>query len=146
MSYDIQVSGLQAGQTYRFRVSAVNEAGRGRPSLPTEPVVAETQPGQPSSLHIFRHCDKNIVFITRKSSHALMCVCESYFIFNMLRLCVFLKYLYEYISAFWWSPEQECIIKDCRCFSSTVFSVQSKTGPTVINSFCILISLFVNFI
>ncbi|KAM9353647.1 myomesin-3 [Symphorus nematophorus] len=40
-----KVSGLQAGQTYRFRVSAVNEAGVGCASLPTEPVTAETQPG-----------------------------------------------------------------------------------------------------
>ncbi|XP_028436038.1 myomesin-3 [Perca flavescens] len=39
------VSGLQAGQTYRLRVSAVNEAGVGRASLPTEPVTAQTRPG-----------------------------------------------------------------------------------------------------
>lgn len=47
----MQVSGLQAGQTYRFRVSAVNEAGRGHTSLPTEPIRAETRPGQPPPLH-----------------------------------------------------------------------------------------------
>uniref|UniRef100_A0A3Q1GUW9 Myomesin 3 n=1 Tax=Acanthochromis polyacanthus TaxID=80966 RepID=A0A3Q1GUW9_9TELE len=40
-----KVSDLQAGQTYRFRVSAINEAGVGCASLPTEPVTAETQPG-----------------------------------------------------------------------------------------------------
>ena len=41
----LQVSGLQAGQTYRFRVSAVNEGGVGRASLPSEPVTVWTQPG-----------------------------------------------------------------------------------------------------
>ncbi|XP_031709040.1 myomesin-3 [Anarrhichthys ocellatus] len=40
-----KVSGLQAGQTYRLRVSAVNEAGVGCASLPTEPVTAESRPG-----------------------------------------------------------------------------------------------------
>lgn len=40
-----KVSGLRAGQTYRFRVSAVNEAGVGWASLPSEPVTAQTQPG-----------------------------------------------------------------------------------------------------
>ncbi|XP_070767678.1 myomesin-3 [Enoplosus armatus] len=40
-----KVSGLQAGQTYRLRVSAVNEAGVGCASLPTEPVTAQTRPG-----------------------------------------------------------------------------------------------------
>nr|XP_046254368.1 myomesin-3 [Scatophagus argus]XP_046254370.1 myomesin-3 [Scatophagus argus] len=40
-----KVSGLQAGQTYRLRVSAVSEAGVGCASLPTEPVTAQTQPG-----------------------------------------------------------------------------------------------------
>ncbi|XP_074539735.1 myomesin-3 [Halichoeres trimaculatus] len=40
-----KVSGLQAGQTYRLRVSAVNEAGVSCASLPTEPVIAQTRPG-----------------------------------------------------------------------------------------------------
>ncbi|KAI3361242.1 hypothetical protein L3Q82_013438, partial [Scortum barcoo] len=40
-----KVSGLQTGQTYRLRVSAVNEAGVGSASLPTEPVTAQTRPG-----------------------------------------------------------------------------------------------------
>uniref|UniRef100_A0A672ZSV8 Myomesin 3 n=1 Tax=Sphaeramia orbicularis TaxID=375764 RepID=A0A672ZSV8_9TELE len=39
---DSSVSGLQEGQTYRFRVSAVNEAGTGWASLPSEPVIAQT--------------------------------------------------------------------------------------------------------
>ncbi|XP_036414255.1 myomesin-3 [Colossoma macropomum] len=41
----LKISRLQAGQTYRLRVSAVNKAGVGRPSLPTEPVTAQTRPG-----------------------------------------------------------------------------------------------------
>ncbi|XP_076593460.1 myomesin-3 [Chaetodon auriga] len=40
-----KVSGLQAGQTYRLRVSAVNEAGVGCASLASEPVTAQTRPG-----------------------------------------------------------------------------------------------------
>ncbi|XP_034554592.1 myomesin-3 [Notolabrus celidotus] len=40
-----KVSGLQAGQTYRLRVSAVNEAGVSCASLPTEPITAQTRPG-----------------------------------------------------------------------------------------------------
>uniref|UniRef100_A0AAX7TIW4 Myomesin 3 n=1 Tax=Astatotilapia calliptera TaxID=8154 RepID=A0AAX7TIW4_ASTCA len=40
-----KVSGLQVGETYRFRVSAINEAGVGHASLPSEPVIAQTQPG-----------------------------------------------------------------------------------------------------
>lgn len=34
------------GETYRFRVSAINEAGVGHASLPSEPVIAQTQPGK----------------------------------------------------------------------------------------------------
>ncbi|XP_030637314.1 myomesin-3 [Chanos chanos] len=41
----LKVSGLLAGQTYRLRVSAVNEAGKGMASLPTEPVLTQTKPG-----------------------------------------------------------------------------------------------------
>ncbi|CAL8249016.1 unnamed protein product [Lota lota] len=40
-----KASGLQTGQTYRFRVSAVNQAGVGGASLPTEPITALTPPG-----------------------------------------------------------------------------------------------------
>ncbi|KAL7394101.1 hypothetical protein ABVT39_020649 [Epinephelus coioides] len=40
-----KVSGLQTGQTYRFRALAVNEAGVGSASLPTEPVTVQTKPG-----------------------------------------------------------------------------------------------------
>lgn len=34
------------GETYRFRVLAINEAGVGHASLPSEPVIAQTQPGK----------------------------------------------------------------------------------------------------
>ncbi|KAM3873043.1 myomesin-3 [Diretmus argenteus] len=37
-----RASGLQAGQTYRLRVSAVNGAGVGWASLPSEPITAQT--------------------------------------------------------------------------------------------------------
>ncbi|KAI4811453.1 hypothetical protein KUCAC02_014362, partial [Chaenocephalus aceratus] len=37
-----KVSGLQEGHTYRLRVAAVNQAGVGPASLPTEPVTAHT--------------------------------------------------------------------------------------------------------
>uniref|UniRef100_A0A3B5BB06 Myomesin 3 n=1 Tax=Stegastes partitus TaxID=144197 RepID=A0A3B5BB06_9TELE len=40
-----KVSGLQQGQTYRFRVSAVNEAGVSCASLPTDSITAMTKPG-----------------------------------------------------------------------------------------------------
>lgn len=47
-----QVSGLQAGQMYRLRVSAVNDAGVGMSSVPSEPVKAQTKAGQiPGNLH-----------------------------------------------------------------------------------------------
>ena len=39
------VPNLKEGQEYQFRVKAVNEAGPGNPSRPTQPVVAEKQPG-----------------------------------------------------------------------------------------------------
>uniref|UniRef100_A0A3Q1HUN7 Myomesin 3 n=1 Tax=Anabas testudineus TaxID=64144 RepID=A0A3Q1HUN7_ANATE len=40
-----KVSDLQAGKTYRFRVSAVSNAGVGCASLPSEPVTAQTKTG-----------------------------------------------------------------------------------------------------
>ncbi|XP_055359313.1 myomesin-3 isoform X2 [Betta splendens] len=43
-----EVSGLQTGEIYRFRVSAVNQAGVGRASLPSEPVTAQSKPGTKS--------------------------------------------------------------------------------------------------
>lgn len=46
LSRGIQVAGLQAGETYRLRVSAVNQCGVGRASLPSEPVTVQTRPGQ----------------------------------------------------------------------------------------------------
>ncbi|CAM4696725.1 unnamed protein product [Leuciscus chuanchicus] len=41
----LKVSGLKAGQMYRLRVSAVNDAGVGMSSVPSEPVKAQTKAG-----------------------------------------------------------------------------------------------------
>lgn len=71
VSYDTQVSDLQAGHTYRLRVLAVNEAGVGCPSLPTEPVTAQTPAGQPSRLHTFSTDWKNKTLSLRASGSML---------------------------------------------------------------------------
>ncbi|XP_051892668.1 myomesin-3 [Pristis pectinata] len=44
-STHMRVSDLKEGKTYIFRVSALNSAGAGAPSLPSDPVCAETRPG-----------------------------------------------------------------------------------------------------
>ncbi|XP_027759216.1 myomesin-3 [Empidonax traillii] len=41
----MKVSGLETGKCYVFQVRAVNKAGIGPPSLPSDPVVAKTRPG-----------------------------------------------------------------------------------------------------
>ncbi|NXK91993.1 MYOM3 protein, partial [Formicarius rufipectus] len=41
----MKVSGLETGKCYIFRVRAMNKAGIGPPSLPSDPVVAKTKPG-----------------------------------------------------------------------------------------------------
>lgn len=50
----LQVPGLEAGRSYMFRVFAVNAAGVGEPSLPSEEVKAETKPGTVSSIKHFK--------------------------------------------------------------------------------------------
>ncbi|NXD28022.1 MYOM3 protein, partial [Spelaeornis formosus] len=41
----MKVADLETGKCYIFRVRALNKAGVGPPSLPSDPVVAETKPG-----------------------------------------------------------------------------------------------------
>lgn len=41
-----QISDLQPGKTYMFQVQAVNSAGPGQPSMPTDPVLLEDKPGR----------------------------------------------------------------------------------------------------
>lgn len=42
----VQVSGLEEGQSYVFKVRAVNESGLGKASQASEPVCAKALPGQ----------------------------------------------------------------------------------------------------
>ncbi|NWX35009.1 MYOM3 protein, partial [Notiomystis cincta] len=44
-STHMKVSDLETGKCYIFRVRAMNKAGVGPPSLPSDPVVAKTKPG-----------------------------------------------------------------------------------------------------
>ncbi|KAM4794762.1 myomesin-3 [Rhinophrynus dorsalis] len=41
----LRVSNLETGKCYELRVLAINAAGTGMPSLPCDPVIAETKPG-----------------------------------------------------------------------------------------------------
>lgn len=40
-----QISDLQPGKSYVFQVQAMNSAGLGQPSVPTDPVLLEDKPG-----------------------------------------------------------------------------------------------------
>ncbi|KAB1268778.1 Myomesin-3 [Camelus dromedarius] len=42
----LRISDLQPGKTYIFQVQAVNSAGSGQPSMPTDPVLLEDKPGR----------------------------------------------------------------------------------------------------
>ncbi|EPY72769.1 myomesin-3 [Camelus ferus] len=42
----LRISDLQPGKTYIFQVQAVNSAGPGQPSMPTDPVLLEDKPGR----------------------------------------------------------------------------------------------------
>ncbi|XP_004603752.2 myomesin-3 [Sorex araneus] len=44
-STHLRIADLQTGKTYMFQVQAVNSAGPGRPSLPSDPVLLEDKPG-----------------------------------------------------------------------------------------------------
>lgn len=41
-----QISDLQPGKSYVFQVQAVNSAGPGQPSMPTDPILLEDKPGR----------------------------------------------------------------------------------------------------
>ncbi|ESO03551.1 hypothetical protein HELRODRAFT_191869 [Helobdella robusta] len=54
-----KVPHLKEGETYQFRVKAVNEAGPGTPSAPTAPVVAE-KPAEKPSIDLSQMKDINV--------------------------------------------------------------------------------------
>ena len=48
--YPLQVGGLEAGETYVFRVRSVNADGVGKASQVSEPILAKALPGNPRFL------------------------------------------------------------------------------------------------
>lgn len=63
----LQVTGLEEGQSYVFRVRAVNSVGIGKPSEVSEPVCAKALPGNNRVYLLltqhFSSCNANIHFI-----------------------------------------------------------------------------------
>lgn len=41
------VTDVEEGEQYEFKVAAVNDAGEGKPSRPSEMVTVQEQPGRP---------------------------------------------------------------------------------------------------
>lgn len=83
-----QISDLQPGKTYVFHVQAVNSAGPGQPSMPTDPILLEDKPGRgrgralvcsrrtepagPSPRHTFLPLIPSCLFLSRPHSRLFL--------------------------------------------------------------------------